>query len=876
MSTVTAATVEAILRVRDSNFSVSMNNADKAVKKVDQSVKSLTERLSKVGEVAGHLGGALTAGISTPLLAIGSAAVKATVELDSLKRGLTAVAGSSGEAEKQLVRLKEVAKLPGLGFNEAIQGSIRLQAAGFSANQAEKALKEFGNAIATIGGGKEQLDGVTLALSQIASKGKVSAEEINQLNERLPQIRQAMITAFGTADTEILQKAGITANEFIDTITDVFSRDQRVGDTLKNQFENAQQKISESLDRIGRSIAPRVADIFEKIAGAVDSLTSAFDRLPKEKQDFLTNLGLGAAFVGPALAAAGSMAKLAASLADLGVSVGVLKTLAAGGAIALAVTLSFAPHVGAALETKALNDKAAAQDATLPRLVVNSGHIAQLREFQQSKKRYPGHSPIINPLSEMGQALQAAGIGGDATPAQIDAAIVRMGRDSVVAKGELRAQVKAASPREAAQKALDAQKKKQRAIINATARAKQAKAEEDAKKEAERAAKQAAQLAKQGEEYVAGLDQRLGVLIAERAGKFSGQRAGISNDFDNALARANELGVGAQALPILKSIYDWENVKVNEEERGEKVARLGQSMMRDQAQLQDDLKARTDARIARQKALVAGSAEMQSSLAMSNPRLGTLPPGMGGAALAASPVARALGGGVARGGGLSFPQIRAQMAASNIARFGGDLAYGGVMDLAQGRNVLGNALERVKGAVFQSIGEEIGRGVERSLRKRLSKVFEDAVGEGIGDKLEKSLNSSLAGINASAGAILSGAYSLISALSRKKQFGLGSILGGIGGFLLGGPMGAMQGYNIGNALDNRDYGGAIMGGLSTQINTGSGGGTTTQPGPADGRAVKGGASIIVQHYGNNYGMEDLEGASYRQGRAIERQLSFNG
>jgi hypothetical protein len=216
------------------------------------------------------------------------------------------------------------------------------------------------------------------------------------------------------------------------------------------------------------------------------------------------------------------------------------------------------------------------------------------------------------------------------------------------------------------------------------------------------------------------------------------------------------------------------------------------------------------------------------------------------------------------------------MAANGVARLGGDLAYGGVMDLAQGRNVLGNALERVKGAVFQSIGEEIGRGVERSLRKRLSKVFEDAVGEGIGDRLEKSLNSSLAGINASAGAILSGAYSLISALSRKKQFGLGSVLGAVGGFFLGGPMGAMQGYNIGNALDNRDYGGAIMGGLSTQINTGSGGGTTTQPGPADGRSVKRGITVVVQHYGNNYGLDEVEGAGYRQGRAIERQLAFNG
>jgi tape measure domain-containing protein len=237
MSTVTAATIEAILRVRDSNFSVSMNNADKAVKKVDQSVKNLSDRLQRVSEVASRIGGSLTAGVTAPLLALGTAAVQTTVKLDSLKTGLTAVAGSSQEAEKQLVRLREIAKMPGLGFAEAIQGSIRLQAAGFSAQQAEKALREFGNAVATVGGGKAELDGINLALSQIASKGKVSAEEINQLNERLPQVRKAMIEAFGTADTEILQKANITANEFLDTMTTVLSRDKRVGESLKNTLK---------------------------------------------------------------------------------------------------------------------------------------------------------------------------------------------------------------------------------------------------------------------------------------------------------------------------------------------------------------------------------------------------------------------------------------------------------------------------------------------------------------------------------------------------------------------------------------------------------------------------------------------------------------
>jgi tape measure domain-containing protein len=857
MSTVTAATVEAILRVRDSNFSVSMNNADKAVKKTEQSVKSLSDRLQRVSEVAGRIGGSLTAGVTAPLLALGAAAVQTTVKLDSLKIGLTAVAGSSQEAEKQLVRLREIAKMPGLGFAEAIQGSIRLQAAGFSAQQAEKALREFGNAVATVGGGKAELDGINLALSQIASKGKVSAEEINQLNERLPQVRKAMIEAFGTADTEILQKANITANEFLDTMTTVLSRDKRVGESLKNTFENAQDSISDSLDRIGRAITPRVAKALESVAMGVERLTKAFDGLPKYQQDLVVNLGIAALIAGPTLSGLAKVAELMLTIRNATVAGGVASGLKAGAGSALGAAAVATAPVTIPLMIAGGAAWFGAQDS-----IANS-------EQQMGALSLPNQERITNLQGQIAARQKAMNQLAPRHPArrQRQAEIDQMQREiNTLSRFEMGQSIKKVLPNP--KDMIDQIMNRKGPIIDANARAK-ANSKDPAAEKAKR-------LAEQGDQYLTDLNQRLRVLIAERAGKFAGQRAGISNDFDNALARANELGVGAQALPILKNIYDYENTKVNQEESGERVARLGQDMMRDQGQLLADLKARTDARIARQKALVAGSAEMQASLAMSNPALGTISPQAGGAAGSASPLARALGGGVARGGGLSFPQIRAQMAASGIARFGGDLAYGGVMDLAQGRNVLGNALERVKGVVFQSIGEEIGRGVERSLRKRLSKVFEDAVGEGIGDKLEKSLNSSLAGINASAGAILSGAYSLISALSRKKQFGLGSILGGIGGFLLGGPMGAIQGYNIGGALDNRDYGGAIMGGLSTQINTGSGGGTTTQPGPADGRAVKRGMTVVVQHYGNNYGLDEVEGAGYRQGRAIERQLAFNG
>jgi tape measure domain-containing protein len=149
-------------------------------------------------------------------LALGS--IKSAADFDALKRGLAAISGSSEEAERQFVRLREVAKLPGLGFREAIQGSLRLQAVGFSATQSERALKAFGNAVAFTGGGKSELERITVQLGQMAGKSKVLSQDLRPIIESAPAVGKALKEAFGTVDTEQLQELGLTNAQFLEMI----------------------------------------------------------------------------------------------------------------------------------------------------------------------------------------------------------------------------------------------------------------------------------------------------------------------------------------------------------------------------------------------------------------------------------------------------------------------------------------------------------------------------------------------------------------------------------------------------------------------------------------------------------------------------------
>lgn len=324
---------------------------DKLEKGSTQAKKILvdTEKQAKtsaknIGDAFSRVGTTLSLGLTAPLAALGVAAFKTSVQMDSLKRGLTAVAGSSQEAERQLVRLREVAKVPGLGLTEAIQGSIRLQSVKINAELAERSLKAFGNAIATVGGGKEELAGVTLALQQIGAKGKVFAEEINQINERVPQIREAMKQAFGTADTERLQKLGITSTEFIEKITAQLEKLPQIGDSVKNSMENFGDAGKRALTAIGDVILPVASSILDKLTPAIEGIGEGFRKLPEPMKQFFLGAGGLLALAGLGVLAVGKLVttvlELKAAFAALTASAGWARFAAIFGSAAVLAALA--------------------------------------------------------------------------------------------------------------------------------------------------------------------------------------------------------------------------------------------------------------------------------------------------------------------------------------------------------------------------------------------------------------------------------------------------------------------------------------------------------------------------------------------------------
>lgn len=268
----------------------------RSLNKAERSLRATGERMSRIG-------GDLAMNVSLPLAAIGAASIKAAGNMEQMKNGLASMMGGAAAASAELVKLQEIAKLPGINLNQAIAGSLRLQAVGLSADQARKSMTSFSNALTLAGGNSEDLAGVTLALTQIVSKGKVFAEEINQIAERVPQVRKAMMNIWGTADTEALQKMGISTEDFITKVTDELERLPKATGGILNAIDNNIQAVTMILSNLGDDIN-QTFDITATITAFTDKLAYAaewFKNLDAGTKKTVLSVAAFTIAVGPAI-----------------------------------------------------------------------------------------------------------------------------------------------------------------------------------------------------------------------------------------------------------------------------------------------------------------------------------------------------------------------------------------------------------------------------------------------------------------------------------------------------------------------------------------------------------------------------------------------
>ena len=326
---------------------------DKALSKSNQA----TAGFKKFGDQLSSIGNTLSVGVTLPVIALGAAVVNSAANMDSLKRGLIAVSGSAAEAERQFVGLKEVAKLPGLGLKEAVQGSINLQAIGNSAEQSQRILKVFGNALATVGRGREDLAESIRQLGQLGARGQVTADNLKPLIERIPQLATIIKEKFGAEalgdPAKVFKQLGVDSKQFIEVILTELGKLPMVTGGAKNAIENFKDTVDQTAARIGEKLLPAVEALLPKLENFIKAIADTADEFTKLSPEVqLAGLAFTAAAVaaGPLLVVAGSLVSAYTTVTAAFSGAGIAATALAPALGALVLAFQYGKDVQAIIE----------------------------------------------------------------------------------------------------------------------------------------------------------------------------------------------------------------------------------------------------------------------------------------------------------------------------------------------------------------------------------------------------------------------------------------------------------------------------------------------------------------------------------------------
>lgn len=223
-----------------------------------------------------------------------------SLRLDAVKSAFVAILGSSELAEAQLQQISQTADYLGLNFLDLATSYKSFAAAALSSNQTlgdtNKIFDSVTKAAAVLKLSSEDVKGSLNALSQMFSKGQISAEELRgQLGERLPGAVSLLAAGLGVTTKQLnkmLEQGQVTTAGVMKLAEqmDIAYGDKITGkvDTLAASVQRLNNTFTQVVDsgnigKIYKAILDftndRVIKGFEMMAGGLRSLINGFESL---------------------------------------------------------------------------------------------------------------------------------------------------------------------------------------------------------------------------------------------------------------------------------------------------------------------------------------------------------------------------------------------------------------------------------------------------------------------------------------------------------------------------------------------------------------------------------------------------------------------
>lgn len=244
-----------------------LNSLSKSSKSIDK----LSNGFSSVGKVASKAGNALTVGLTTPLIALGTAGVKYNAQMEDFQANLTTLLGNADKASEMLNTLKQMANTTPFETTDLLQATQMMLGFGLEADKTTGYLQTLGDISM---GNSEKLMSLTRAFSQIGASGKATMEDINQMIDAGFNPLQIISEQTGKSMADLRDEVSEGKISFEDiagamqTATSEGGRYYQAMDkasqTMNGKMSTAMDALKTALGNVTQSLLPIVTQVVEK------------------------------------------------------------------------------------------------------------------------------------------------------------------------------------------------------------------------------------------------------------------------------------------------------------------------------------------------------------------------------------------------------------------------------------------------------------------------------------------------------------------------------------------------------------------------------------------------------------------------------------
>lgn len=280
------------------------NEAEKSVNNLSKKTDELSKKLTSFGKT-------MTVGVTLPITALATAGIKYNATMETYTANLTTLLNGNQEAASQLLSdLKEMANTTPFETTSLVKATQTMLGFGIQVQDSQKYLGQLGD-IAM--GDAQKLESLTLAFSQVSSAGKLSGQDLLQMINAGFNPLNIISQKTGESMASLKERMGegaLSAQEVAQALQWATEEGGLFYGAMDKASQTTEGKLSTLQDEFNSAVGELTTGLLPTFTTIIDKLTAMaqwFSNLSPEQKNFIVNMGLILAAIGPVVGIIGKL-----------------------------------------------------------------------------------------------------------------------------------------------------------------------------------------------------------------------------------------------------------------------------------------------------------------------------------------------------------------------------------------------------------------------------------------------------------------------------------------------------------------------------------------------------------------------------------------